>query len=250
MQNQNRLISIYLLKIQNTYYVGSSMNTQVRFNKHICGLKNNFHHNPGLQNAYNKYQTMECFILEFGSHLNNLNLLEREQFWYDQLKHTMKLVNSSSFVDRPTPGRKSSPPKDPQAWKAKIKASLLALSQKGYKNPFLGKRHTEESLQKMISKKTGKVVSIETKQKMKQAHSGAKMTEESVARAVQTRRNSGLYHQPGYFVRICLTLGEELNRYSCIKELISADLCKTSVYKAIRNNTVYRNSKWKKEPML
>lgn len=55
---------VYLIKISDKYYVGSSNNIGLRLRTHLSTLKNKTHHNQTMQNCWNKYGDASFSILE------------------------------------------------------------------------------------------------------------------------------------------------------------------------------------------
>lgn len=71
-------------KTNNKFYLGSSKNLANRWREHKRDLRNNKHHSPRLQHAWNKYGP-ENFafevIEELSQECSDKLLLEREQYW-------------------------------------------------------------------------------------------------------------------------------------------------------------------------
>jgi predicted GIY-YIG superfamily endonuclease len=76
-------------KNNNKFYLGSSKNFSHRKCEHKRDLSLNKHHSPRLQHAWNKYGP-ESFVFEiveeFSKDYSDKLLLEREQYWIDNLK--------------------------------------------------------------------------------------------------------------------------------------------------------------------
>ncbi|MBT2697025.1 GIY-YIG nuclease family protein [Bacillus sp. ISL-40] len=68
------------------FYIGSAVNICMRWSTHLCDLRKNQHMNKYLQNSFNKYgeESFKFEIIE--SILSKEMLVEREQFWLDELK--------------------------------------------------------------------------------------------------------------------------------------------------------------------
>ena len=66
-------------------YVGSTVDFERRWKRHLDNLRKGRHHNSRLQRAYNKYGegVFEFSVLEYVG--TNRNLLEREQFYINLL---------------------------------------------------------------------------------------------------------------------------------------------------------------------
>ena len=58
------ICGIYKLQVFNHIYIGSSVNIKKRLRRHRTLLRNNKHENNFLQNAYNKYKSIDYEILE------------------------------------------------------------------------------------------------------------------------------------------------------------------------------------------
>lgn len=81
------MLGIYqILNLVNAkFYIGSATDFNLRWSQHKWELKNNCHGNTHLQFAWNKYgeSSFEFIIIEI---CDKDKLLEREQFWIDNLK--------------------------------------------------------------------------------------------------------------------------------------------------------------------
>lgn len=83
---------VYVIKnnVNGKQYVGSSIDLRMRRIQHFSKLRCGKHVNSHLQNAYNKYgsEAFEFEILEIIEITDNIkeSLLNREQFWIDNLK--------------------------------------------------------------------------------------------------------------------------------------------------------------------
>lgn len=96
---------VYLIKniTNGKCYVGSSIHLELRQKEHFAALASNRHINKHLQNAYNKYgrSSFEFEIVETIPISENIKelLLEREQFWIDNLKpdYNILLVAGSTL---------------------------------------------------------------------------------------------------------------------------------------------------------
>lgn len=79
-------------------YIGSAVNLYKRSSTHIRQLRNNQHANSHIQFAFNKYgeSSFEFSVIEY---VNVEKLIEREQYWIDELK-----VSSEGYNKSPTAG--------------------------------------------------------------------------------------------------------------------------------------------------
>ncbi len=78
-------------------YIGSSIDIKDRFRDHKSYLKKNKHHCIALQRAYNKYG-VENFLYDIIEHCDSSILIEREQYYLDNLKpeyNSLKIAGSS-----------------------------------------------------------------------------------------------------------------------------------------------------------
>jgi len=87
------MIGIYAITntINNKAYIGSTVNVERRWAKHIFGLNKNIHPNKKLQNSWNKYgaDLFNFIVIEELEDKNNL--VEREQYYMDNSK--VELLN-------------------------------------------------------------------------------------------------------------------------------------------------------------
>jgi group I intron endonuclease len=155
------MMTIGIYKITNLinkkFYIGSSSNISRRWVNHKCNLNRKDHHNKHLQRAWDKYGK-GSFSFEILEICNKDNLLEREQWYLDNLKPWVKDIGyniskkAEAFIDGYWLGKKRfhMMGKNNPIYKNNINLS-------GEKNPFHGKRHTEETKLK-LSMKNGKSI--------------------------------------------------------------------------------------------
>ena len=88
-------------------YVGSAVNLDSRFKRHIRQMKAGTHPNKFLQMDYDRHgeQSFQFQVLELCS---DTVLLEREQHWIDQLGAAVKGYNIALTAGSPMKGRKQS----------------------------------------------------------------------------------------------------------------------------------------------
>jgi group I intron endonuclease len=134
IDNNSGIYSIINL-INNKIYIGSAINFISRKKIHISFLRNNKHHSSKLQRAYNKYgeENFSFDLIEIVE--NKLDLIKREQVWID-------FLNPEYNICRIAGSRIGS--KCSEETKKKI-----CLSTVGDKNGMYGKKHSEESKNKM-----------------------------------------------------------------------------------------------------
>lgn len=156
--------------ITNKAYIGSTTRGfNIRFSQHLNYLSKNKHVNKRLQRSFNKYGK-DMFIFEIIERCDKAYCIEREQYWIDLFKSYNPEFgyNICRFAGN-TLGTKRT---DEQ--KLNISKSLIGKCS-GSKHPMwgkkrkptmLGKKHTQEALLKMKNR----IISEETKIKLKEAH--------------------------------------------------------------------------------
>jgi group I intron endonuclease len=125
-------------KIDTRTYIGSSINVKHRIESHLSLLKNNKHFNRHLQSFYNKYG-IKSLNFELLITCPKEYLIKMEQWFIDNLKPKFNIrTKAESRL-----GVKCS---DEFKRNVGIRSSILY---KGEGNPFYGKTHNEETLEKM-----------------------------------------------------------------------------------------------------
>lgn len=150
--------------INNKIYIGSAININDRFLDHKQMLKRNKHHSKKLQNSVNKHG-LENFIFEIIEECGKELLIEREQYWIDELDSYNNGYNSRPIASNMLNFVFSTESKE------KMKKSHKGL-QNGDKHPLYGKKHSEETKEKIRKSKIGKKLSEETKSKMSKIRKG------------------------------------------------------------------------------
>lgn len=125
-------------------YVGSAINLRKRKRDHWYYLRQNKHHNPILQNAWNKYGE-QVFTFEVLEQVLPISLTAREQYWFNKLKPF---------------GRKG----------------FNVLHEAGSN---LGSKHSPEAIEKTRQAHLGKTISPEQRERLRQVNLGKKHTPES-----------------------------------------------------------------------
>lgn len=96
---QTATAGIYVITnlVNNKKYVGSSIDLYTRYHQHKSDLCKGIHKNQHLQNSWNKYcfENFSFSIIEVVSDINQL--IEREQFWIDQLNVCNRTVGYNSL---------------------------------------------------------------------------------------------------------------------------------------------------------
>lgn len=149
--------------VNNKFYVGSTVNTEIRFKAHRRHLRKGKHQSPHMQAAWNKYGE-DCFKFEVIEHVENPeDLLKAEQLWLNEHAGKPYCYNWATDASAPMRGKKHTDetkiklkeaaqkvPKGsnsvlhrvPRSEKTKAKISAKCL---GIPNKMKGKKHSEQS---------------------------------------------------------------------------------------------------------
>ena len=143
----SKKMGVYQIRnlLNDKIYIGSSKNIDQRWAEHVSLLRGNYHHNPHLQNAWNKYGEDE-FIFEMIEVMKDENkLLLREQWCLDNCSPD---YNIALYASSPMKGRKMSD--------ENRKRQSIAYSGEGH--PLWGKHHSDSTKKKMSLAKSGDVM--------------------------------------------------------------------------------------------
>jgi group I intron endonuclease len=170
---------IYLItnKIDGGIYVGQTVNVRKRWNEHKNNLRNGWHSNPILQNAWVKYGE-SAFEFKIAEEVTT-DLVVSEQFWIDAYRAAgIRIYNIAE-------------PSEP---------------------PMLGRNHTEETRKKMSLSQMDREFSLEHRVRLSESQIGNKKalghihTEESKAKmseaALGNQRFLGRKHSPETLARM------------------------------------------------
>lgn len=130
------------------FYIGSSIDVDFRIKAHKRCLKNNSHRNSYLQNSYNKHGVgaFTYKIIEYVSDVDKL--IEREQYYIDSLGASR---SKNGYNINPIAGSCLGVKRSDEY---KKKASEIRKgTMQGENNPFYGKKHTKETIEKLKRKK-------------------------------------------------------------------------------------------------
>lgn len=204
------MIGVYMIlnKINNKYYIGSSIDIHKRWKQHIAELNKGVHNNAHLQNAWDKYGSNNFdFIVVEETDINNLR--ERESYYikkYDCINNGYNLLNDANIGL----GVKAS---------AEIREKISKACS-GNKNGNYGRKRSEKEIkfirdrrwgenyvckprkkykkvseeQKLLNKKKAsermknRVVSDETKQKLSKSKTGTHHSEETKLNMSKNRK--------------------------------------------------------------
>ena len=187
-----------IYKITNTvngnYYIGSSVNLRKRLNGHRSDLVCNRHNNAHLQRAWIKYGE-NCFTFEIIELCEKERLIEREQYYIDELQPTYNICQAAGSCLGNVPS---------DATKQKLSEAMmgerntnfgrekseetkkkLSLALSGERNPnygkpgtMLGRKFTEETLLRLSESHKGKHPTEESRKRMSESHMGHPVSEE------------------------------------------------------------------------
>ena len=171
--------------IDGKQYIGSSIDIASRLTRHRGNLNTNKHENLKLQRAWNKHNK-DSFVFEVLLYCDPENCL-----WYEQmfLDYFQPEYNIALDAKAPMLGRTHS-----VASRYKMSQSRRGTQtgvdnpmygKTGDQHPYFGRRHSDESKQKMRASHLGKKLTQSTKNKMSQSrrgelHPNAKLTTEQV----------------------------------------------------------------------
>jgi len=153
------------------YYIGSSSNIEQRIQQHRYGLLKGTHCNNRVQNAWNKYQTLDYSVLE---ECAEEVLLRAEQKYLDEHFGKSGCMNLSPLADRPPTYYELSPEKQVE-WSANMSATKTGKKQPNISAAKKGKKHSKEWCANISAGMMGKTLSEETKAKISDAKKGKKL---------------------------------------------------------------------------
>jgi len=164
------------------FYIGQTLRFNKRKVHHLCKLKANKHTNTRLQNCFNKYGE-SSLTFEIVKECPSEWLDRFEQLWIDTYIENPKCMNICKEAVSFARGLIRS-----QEIRQK-----LSECKKGANNPHYGKHHTEEHKNKIALAGKGRIVTEETRQKIREFHTGkcrAPFSEEwkaNIGKSVQGR---------------------------------------------------------------
>jgi group I intron endonuclease len=149
--------------VNNKFYVGSAVNFSRRKTRHFSELRTQTHNNSKLQNAWNKYGEASFIFVVVEEVHNKLLLLEAENRWLKD--HVGKEYCYNLGVDAIAPMLGISGEASPTWGRKRTPEELAAQSWKG-------KKHSEESKQKIRGALKGHHISTSTRAKISATLSG------------------------------------------------------------------------------
>lgn len=155
-------------------YVGSSKNLLKRYQDHFSALKGNYHYNAHLQRAYNKYG-LSAFAFEIIELVMPWSLLDREQYWLDELK---PYISQRGF----NRNKLASANKTGSTPDFEVRRKLSVASR--------GRKQSPETIAKRFASRKGYSPSVETRQKLSAANKGKSPTDEAIKKRIdKTEKN-------------------------------------------------------------
>ena len=140
-------------KINGKIYIGSTNNLSKRWNNHRSKLRNGKHENDYLQQAWNKYGE-DAFEFSIVEEVNDSNRIDREIHYLSETKCYEREIGYN-FDKNPT-------------------------DKSGSKNPFYGKKHSQEVKEKMRIVANNRSEELKKKMGAKNKGRGAKLNWQQV----------------------------------------------------------------------
>lgn len=155
-------------------YVGSSQNLKKRWTEHRRELRNNNHHNPYLQHAWNQYGEV-AFTFEVIELVMPWSRIDREQYWLDKLKPCNRKNGFNIARDAQTPAL------TPETRRKMSKSSKGRRHSDATKRKLsiIAKGMSNEHRQKLIEARKGKPLSAEHRAKLSESNRGQSRSEET-----------------------------------------------------------------------
>lgn len=188
--NQTGIYAIINLDTGKRYIGSAARSFRDRWLKHKSELRRNKHHSPYFQKAWNKYTEFrfEFKILEF---VSPEYCLQREQWWMDLFGSYLEEngYNICLNAGSPTLGRKHSEETKEKIGRAHRGKFVSEETREKSRLSHLGYKHSEEAKKKVGDFWRGRKKSEETKAKMK-AHKRSKEHIEKISQANTGKKRS------------------------------------------------------------
>ena len=170
--------------VNNTFYIGSSKNIDMRWREHVNCLKANRHGNSRLQRVWNKYGP-ETFVFEVIKECDEKYILQEEQMLLNQFWDDENCLNIAKDAQRPRAGIKRSPESIQKQREKLIGRKLSEEHKEKLRIAGIGRKLTDADKKKISDFRKGKKLTPEHIQKLSEAHQGskswtAKLTEDDV----------------------------------------------------------------------
>lgn len=181
------MIGIYCIEIGERVYVGSSQDIDGRWAAHRKTLEAGAHYNQKLQRAWNKHGPGEFTIIET---CERWELIEREQFWIDELRCVELGLNLSPTAGSPRGCKRS------EAAIEKTRRSFRDMSPEKRaewiqkcRESNLGKKRSKETRARMsAAQRIPKIISESTREKLREIHNNrSEETRRKLSEAAKNR---------------------------------------------------------------
>lgn len=178
-------------------YVGSAVNLERRFKKHLTQLRSGKHHSYKLQEAWNEFGE-GAFEFNVLIRCSEDKLIELEQRTIDRLNVVRVGFNVAEFADSPNKGRKmsaesrakisaSSKNRKPISEETRQRLREAAVERERMKKET-GFQVSDETKAKLAAAGKGREVSAETREKIRAANAGRPLTEEHCQKLSKAQR--------------------------------------------------------------
>jgi group I intron endonuclease len=181
-----KMTGIYCIEIGSKLYVGSSQDIKKRWVEHYNALMSGRHYNLKLQRSWNKHGPGEFVVIET---CDIESLIEREQFWIDELDCVKEGLNISPTAGSPR-GMKRSKEAIEKARQTFMNMSpeRKAEISKKLSEKLRGRKRNEETRARMSeAQRRPRVISEETREKMREANRNR--SEETCRKLSEAARN-------------------------------------------------------------
>lgn len=148
--------------LNNKVYVGSAIDIDTRWCKHKKMLHESTHHSKKLQNSYNKYG-INNFTYEIIELCEKHFLLEREQYWIESFDSYKNGYNSRPIANS----------------NLGLKLPISDETRKKIGLKSKGRKHTEDTKEKIREKRKLQIFSDETRKKLSDINRGKQFSEET-----------------------------------------------------------------------
>lgn len=223
--------------VNGNFYIGQSVDIESRWKSHLYELKKNIHGNEHIQRAWNKYGSNN-FTFEIIEECENDVLNNRELYWMNELKPQYNIAGGGDSIYTMLESTKKKISESQSGynnyWYGK-KLSIehkkkLSEIKKGKPNGLLGRKRPEWVRKKLSESQKGRIVSQETREKLRKANTGRKHSDEFKKKVSESHKGekSHLYGKPSPKRKkvICLDDGKI---FDCIMDA-------AKYYGAFRNN--------------
>ncbi len=205
------------------FYYGQAVKLNHRFGCHKETMKKGKHKNRKVQSIFNKYGLPNFEVIEY-CEIENLN--EREQFYIDANYGKRGCCNLLPLATSARGYKHSDETKE------KNRLSKIGVFD-GEKNPFYGRKHTEETKAKISKMRTGKKYP-----KLSESLKGRRATEETKILLSES-------HKYGRAWKAKKVIDTETGQiFSCVKEVSDLNNIPASTLRSKLNGSKKNDTKW------